>query len=177
MTASSPARRIRRCTASKFAAIHPDFAFLMYPARWFPVSGYSTDRFAAEMRITVPMGYTVLGSGIDSKDVQGDKQPLHHQAGAAVLPRQHRDREGAARRIASEGVTTTMYFRGAEAEMAQAYGDQTGKIMSFFGGIFGLPPYANLTLVETEDGAPNGYAAPAWSSSPAGDRQAGQLQG
>jgi len=26
------------------------------------------------MRITVPMGYTVLGSGIDSKDVQGDKQ-------------------------------------------------------------------------------------------------------
>ena len=40
----------------KFAAIHPDFAFLMYPARWFPVSGYSTDRFAADMRITVPHG-------------------------------------------------------------------------------------------------------------------------
>jgi aminopeptidase N len=53
-----------------------------------------------------------------------------------------------------------MYFRGAEAEMAQPYGDQTGKIMSYFGGIYGLPPYANLTLVETEDGAPNGYAAP-----------------
>ena len=38
----------------KFAAIHPDFAYLMYPARWFPVSGYTTDRFAADMRITVP---------------------------------------------------------------------------------------------------------------------------
>src|SRR5437868_6443479 len=58
----------------KFAAIHPDFAFLMYPARWFPVSGYSTDRFSAEMRITVPIGYSVLGSGLDTKDVQGDKQ-------------------------------------------------------------------------------------------------------
>src|SRR5262249_29690132 len=34
----------------KFAAIHPDFAFLLYPARWFPVSGYTTDRFGAEMR-------------------------------------------------------------------------------------------------------------------------------
>ena len=29
----------------------------MYPARWFPVSGYTTDRFAAEMRVTVPTGY------------------------------------------------------------------------------------------------------------------------
>ena len=38
----------------KFAAIHPDFAYLMYPARWFPVNGYTTDRFAAEMHITVP---------------------------------------------------------------------------------------------------------------------------
>ena len=38
----------------KFAAIHPDYAYLMYPARWFPVNGYTTDRFAAEMRITVP---------------------------------------------------------------------------------------------------------------------------
>ena len=25
----------------KFAAIHPDFAYLMYPARWFPVNGYT----------------------------------------------------------------------------------------------------------------------------------------
>ena len=32
--------------------------------------------------------------------------------------------------------------------------------MTYFTGMFGLPPYANLTLVETEDGAPNGYAAP-----------------
>ena len=40
----------------KFAAIRPEYSFLLYPARWFPLSGYSTDRFAAEMRITVPMG-------------------------------------------------------------------------------------------------------------------------
>ena len=50
----------------KFAAIHPDFAYLMYPARWFPVSGYTTDRFAADMQVTVPAGYTVLGSGLDT---------------------------------------------------------------------------------------------------------------
>ena len=29
--------------------------------------------------------------------------------------------------------------------------------MTYFTGLFGLPPYANLTVVETENGAPNGY--------------------
>ena len=29
----------------KFAAIHPDVAYLMSPARWFPVNDYTTDRF------------------------------------------------------------------------------------------------------------------------------------
>ena len=57
----------------KFAAIHPDFSYLMYPARWFPVSGYTTDRFSADLRVTVPAGYTVLGSGLDSKETVGDK--------------------------------------------------------------------------------------------------------
>ncbi|MBV8863943.1 MAG: peptidase M1, partial [Acidobacteriaceae bacterium] len=25
----------------KFAALHPDYGYLLYPARWFPVSGYT----------------------------------------------------------------------------------------------------------------------------------------
>ena len=68
--------------------------------------------------------------------------------------------KGEPARVQSEGVTTALYFRGAEAGMAQPYGEEIGKIMSYFTGVFGLPPYANLTVVETEDGAPNGYAAP-----------------
>ena len=31
----------------KFAAIHPDMSYFMYPARWFPVSEYTTDRFSS----------------------------------------------------------------------------------------------------------------------------------
>ncbi len=144
----------------KFAAIHPDYAFLLYPARWFPVSGYSTDRFAAEMRITVPNGYTVIGSGLDSKDAQGDKTLYTIKFERPSFPGSIAVVKGDPVRVASEGVTTTTYFRGAEAGVAQAYGDETGKMMTYFGGLFGLPPYANLTIVETEDGAPNGYAAP-----------------
>ena len=62
-------------------------------------------------------------------------------------------------RVDSEGVTTSLYFRKKQS-MANAYGEETGKIMSYFTSVYGLPPQANLTLVETEDGTPNGYSAP-----------------
>src|SRR5581483_1794279 len=47
----------------KFAALHPDFGYLLYPARWFPVSGYTVNRFSADLHITTPAGYRVIGSG------------------------------------------------------------------------------------------------------------------
>jgi hypothetical protein len=37
--------------------------YLLYPARWFPTTGYLTDRFTAEMHIRVPQGMRVLASG------------------------------------------------------------------------------------------------------------------
>lgn len=144
----------------RFAAIHPDFAFLLYPARWFPVSGYSTDRFAADMRVSVPMGYAVLGSGMDSHQTVGDKSQYEFKFEHPSFPGSIAVVKDQPKRVQAEGVTTAVYFRGAEGDMAEAYGDETSKIMSYFSGVFGPPPYADLTIVETEAGAPNGFAAP-----------------
>ena len=35
-----------------FAELKPDFGFLLYPSRWFPVNGYTVNRFKADLRIT-----------------------------------------------------------------------------------------------------------------------------
>jgi hypothetical protein len=144
----------------KFAAIHPDFSYLMYPARWFPVAGYSTDRFGAEMRVTVPNGYSVVGSGIDAKQATGDKQLYTIRMEKPSFPGSIAVVKEQPARVSSGGVTTTLYFRGTEADKAQATGEEIGKIMTHFTGMFGIPPYANLTVMETEAGAPAGYAAP-----------------
>jgi hypothetical protein len=144
----------------KFAAIHPDFAFLMYPARWFPVSGYTTDRFGADMRVTVPMGYGVVGSGLDSHKTAGDKNQYEFKMERQSFPGSIAVVKDQPVKVPSEGVTSTMYFRPAEADRVQQYGTEIGKLVSYFTGTFGLAPYANLTVVETEAGAPNGYAAP-----------------
>jgi hypothetical protein len=144
----------------KFAAIHNDYAYLLYPSRWFPVSGYSTDRFSAEMRIAVPTGYKVLGSGIDTHEQAGDQVAYTFQFQHLSFPGSIAVVREAGTPVTSEGVTTTLYFRGSEQAMAQQYGELAGQMMTHFTGTFGLPPYANLALVETENGAPNGYAAP-----------------
>jgi hypothetical protein len=144
----------------KFAAIHQDYAFLMYPARWFPVSGYTTDRFGADIRMTVPAGYSVVGSGIDSHQTQGDKTLFEFKFARHSFPGSIAVVKGPPANVASEGAQSAIYFRDQEAGMPQVYGDETGKMMTQFTSLYGLAPSANLTLVETEAGAPNGYAAP-----------------
>src|ERR1700678_2199725 len=47
----------------KLAAIEEPITYLLYPARWFPTTGYLTDRFTAEIHIRVPQGMKVLASG------------------------------------------------------------------------------------------------------------------
>ena len=51
----------------KLAAIQEPISYLLYPARWFPTSGYLTDRFTAEMHIRVPQGMRVFASGSAGK--------------------------------------------------------------------------------------------------------------
>jgi tetratricopeptide (TPR) repeat protein len=47
----------------KLAAIQEPITYLLYAARWFPLTGYLTDRFTAEMHIRVPQGMRVFASG------------------------------------------------------------------------------------------------------------------
>src|SRR5262249_13435797 len=145
----------------KFAAIQTDFAYLMYPARWFPVSGYTTDRYSAQINVSVAKGNKVVGSGIDTAESKGDRTTYSFKFDRASFPGSIAVvKDEPATPVKQEGVTTFLYFRGAEKPMANPYGQEAGKIMTYFTGLFGLPPYANLAIIATENGAPNGYSAP-----------------
>jgi hypothetical protein len=47
----------------KLAAVADPISILLYPGRWFPMTGLFPDRFTAEMHIRVPADYTAVGSG------------------------------------------------------------------------------------------------------------------
>ena len=55
----------------KLAAIQEPITYLLYPARWFPMTGYLTNRFTMEMHFRVPQGMRVFSSGS-----QGASKPV-----------------------------------------------------------------------------------------------------
>jgi tetratricopeptide (TPR) repeat protein len=62
----------------KLAAIQEPITYLLYAARWFPTTGYLTNRFTAEMHIRVPQGMRVFASG-----AQGGSKPVKLASGKA----------------------------------------------------------------------------------------------
>ena len=142
------------------ASIDPERSYLLYPGRWFPVNGYSADRFAAEMNITVPEGYEVIGSGLGTSSQADGKTQFSFNFTQPSFPGSIAVVQEEPVRVDYEGVNTLLYFKTASAELAEAYGAEVGRITGFFTEKFG-PPYATtLTVIETGDYAPNAYTAP-----------------
>jgi aminopeptidase N len=144
----------------KFASIQQDYAYLLYPARWFPVNGYTADRFSADLNLTVPKGAQAIASGVETSSPSGDKTTYSFSFTRSSFPASIAVVTGTPVKTNVDGVTTTLYFRGGEREMAGSYGEEISKIVNYLTGLFGIAPYANLTIVETESGAPKGYPAP-----------------
>jgi tetratricopeptide (TPR) repeat protein len=144
----------------KFAAIHPDGSYLLYPSRWFPVNDYSTDRFSSDLKVTVPEGYNVAASGTESKETApAGQSAFRFKYDQSSFPGSFAVVRGHAQMVASGGIKTYFYFRDSSS-MVQAYGEEIAKVLSFFTSVFGVPPRLSLTVVETEAGAANGYASP-----------------
>jgi len=144
----------------KFAAIKSDTSYLLYPARWFPVNDYTTDRYTSDMKIVVPAGYSVIGSGLEEKDrAAGDKIAYGFKFIHPSFPGSIAVVQGEPTKVSAQGVTTNIYFR-EQREMANAYGQEVGKIMTYLTSVFGVPPQSSLAVIEVENGTPNGYSAP-----------------
>jgi aminopeptidase N len=70
---------------------------------------------------------------------------------------------GEAKPMSVGGVPTFFYMRPSDkdaGDMAQPYGEEFSKTITYFTDLFGVPPKRNLIVVETEDGTPKGYSGP-----------------
>ena len=100
----------------KFAAINNDYAFLLYPARWFPVSGYTSDRYSMDLNVTVATGNRVLASGMETPaKEEGGKIHLFVPVRARFVPRIPRRCQGRARPCYRGGCYHDPLFPGRRA--------------------------------------------------------------
>ncbi|MGC1294756.1 MAG: M1 family aminopeptidase [Alloacidobacterium sp.] len=140
----------------KLAQVGDPNSYLLYAGRWFPMVGYMTDRFTADIHITLPAGYRVIGSGpTTSGAAAGGEQHNFHWAkpgfpGTIIAGKF--DALSAAPNI-------HVYTTEAHKQSAQDYGQTALREFAFFTSTFGIPESSQLNVVEL----PNDTVPAAWA--------------
>ncbi len=142
----------------RFAAIEQTGATFLYPARWFPVNEYTSDRYTMNLNVTVPAEFRVLSSGIDLKSDAAGQSTYSFKTTQPALYGSFAMVRGNPARVSVEGVSTSLWF--TNTAIANEMGAMVAKAMNFLSDLNGKPPSVNLTLVETFKSFPNGYSAP-----------------
>lgn len=164
----------------RLASVTPDGCYLLLPSRWFPLTGYPTNRYTGVFKIQVPGNFTVAGTG--------QAGPVQTVSGSAALPtvikpgapppppteqkiytfKNDRPEPSGSfvasaletRVVNTDGLKLPVFTVPASDQTGQLYGDFAGKIISTFSDDFGALPDPNLTIAEMPDGSVSGYAGP-----------------
>jgi hypothetical protein len=141
----------------KLAQVGDPISYLLYAGRWFPMVGYMTDRFTADIHITLPSGYRVIGSGpTTSSPAAGGEQHNFHWGkpgfpGTIIA--------GKFDAPVSPAPNIHVYATEAHKQSAQDYGQTALREFAFFTSTFGIPESNQLNVVEL----PNDTVPAAWA--------------
>jgi aminopeptidase N len=141
----------------KLAQVGDPITYLLYAGRWFPMVGYMTDRFTADMHITLPAGYKVIGSGpTTSGPATGGEQYNFHWAKPG-FPGTIIAGKFAAPVAAAPNIH--VYTTDAHKQSAQDYGQTALREFAFFTSTFGVPESTQVNIIEL----PNDTVPAAWA--------------
>jgi aminopeptidase N len=148
----------------KLASIGDPISYLLYAGRWFPMTGYLTDRFTADITVHAPAGYKVLGSG-STGAASSDRK---HGAGEAW--QFNWDRPGFPGTIVvgkfsnptavMGAANIKVYTTASHDSSAQEYAQTANREYDFFSGTFGPAESARLSVIELPDDTVPAYWAP-----------------
>jgi len=145
----------------KLAYIGSEGSYLLYAGRWFPVSSYAVNRFAATIRITVPSGLTVIASGKElAPQQQTGKTVYSYEFEQPSFPGTVLAGKYVVQPATAVGANIALYLRPGHEQFAASYGEAAAKILTFFSDRFGALPSGRLAIAEIEDGTVGGYTAP-----------------
>ncbi len=145
----------------KLASIGDPITYLLYAARWFPMVGYLTDRFTAEIHLQMPTGYRVVGSGNTGspKQVSGGTEytfnwtrpsfPGTIIAGKFLEPM-----------VVAGSPNLRVYLTEAHKQSGAEYAQTVEKEFQFFSETFGESSTRLLNVVELPDDTVPAYWAP-----------------
>ena len=144
------------------AAINHDNAFLLLPARWFPLTNYPANRYSATFRLNVPDTFAVAGTGQSSAPTPISagrllytfecKTPAPHGTFVAgnlqLNPKQ------------AEGIDVAVYAPREDSGNAQGFADDVARSITTFSDLFGALSDPTMTVIQIPDGTVRDFAGP-----------------
>ncbi len=136
----------------KLAYVGEPISYLLYAGRWFPMTGYMTDRFTADIHVKAPDGYRVIGSGMQGKPKEGPagsqlwdfKWDKPGFPGTIIAGKFDAPVSGAAPNI-------HVYTTAAHKAAAVDYAGTALREFAYFTSTFGIPESTQLNVVELPD--------------------------
>ncbi|HEV2276746.1 MAG TPA: M1 family aminopeptidase [Acidobacteriaceae bacterium] len=137
----------------KLAYVGDPITYLLYAARWFPMTGYTTDRFTAQIHVKAPTGYRVIGSGSQGQpkpaangqeqwDFNWDKPGF---PGTIIVGKFEAP-------VSVQGATNIkVYTTAAHHAAAADYAGTALREFAYFTSTFGIPESTQLNVVELPD--------------------------
>jgi hypothetical protein len=144
----------------KLASIEDPISILLYPGRWFPMTGLYTNRFTAEMHIRVPGDERVVGSGSGvaaAKSLPGNRTEFTFKWAKPGFP---------GTIIAGkflEPITAgnmRVYVTEKRKEAAHDFASTGERQYLYMSGAFGQPESNRINLVELPDDSVSATWAP-----------------
>jgi tetratricopeptide (TPR) repeat protein len=152
----------------RMASINKDGAYLLLPARWFPLTNFPSNRYTATFRLNVPDTFAVAGSGKSSapapvagkSPAQGGRLLYTFQCGNAaphgtfvagnlqLNPKQ------------AEGINVAVYAPRSASGNAQDFANDVARSGTIFSDMFGPLPDPDVTLIQLPDGTVRDFAGP-----------------
>jgi aminopeptidase N len=155
----------------RFASVDKLSAYLLLPARWFPLTGYPTNRYTGTFKITVPDSFAVVGTG--KADPPNMMPGIGRGAAGQATYVFHCDKPapvgsfvaGALQLtpVQAEGFNVSVFTPPVQANTANSYATSLSHIFTYFSEAFGplnVQEYDPITIVQIPDGTVSGFAAP-----------------
>jgi len=144
------------------AVIGHEDAYLLLPARWFPLTNYPSNRYTATFHLNVPDSFAVAGSGKSAAPtpLAGGrllytfecKTPAPHGTFVAgnlqLNPKQ------------AEGIDVAVYAPRSDSANAQGFADDVARAVTVFSDLFGGLADTSLTVIQLPDGTVRDFSAP-----------------
>src|SRR5467141_570478 len=150
------------------ALINKDGAYLLLPARWFPLTNFPSNRYTATFRLNVPDVFAVAGTGKASAPtpmpgknaVEGGRLLYTFECkslaphGTFVVGNLQLNPKQA------EGINVSVYAPRAASANAGDFAASAARAVIIFSDMFGPIPDPTLTIIQLPDGTLRDFAAP-----------------